>query len=181
VTDLKGRDWLVARRFAPWWPWVQPVGLALGRYRRRRAVPVEPVPDRSRADDTPDDDRTGVVLAAIFAVIFSLPEILMILLGRGIAGLLLSPFAVVETLARAVAGAVAWPLRLAGVVRFRVDVVGHDRHRVHYLAVLLVRGRRAADALVESVARDLAEATRRFDPAGLPAQVTVRSQQTVWY
>jgi hypothetical protein len=179
VKDLKGRDWLVARRFAPWWPWLQPVGVALGRYRRRRAVPVEDVPDQSKADAP--DGLGDWVLKGVIIVIFALPEVLGVAVGRALAAVFLTPFAVLETLARAVAGAVALPLRLAGVVRFRVEVVGHDRHRVHYLAVLLVRGRRAADALVESAARELTESKRRFDPGGLPAHVTVRSQQTVWY
>jgi len=177
VRDLRGRDWDVSRRFAPWRRLAQPLRLLRWRYRRPWVVGEEPVPMPAPESDKAD---AGIWVAAVIAFVLALPELVVMLLLTPLAALALVPVAAAETVAQAVVGTFLLVPRLLGLARYRVEVIGHDRHRVHCRTVLLVRGRAAADHAVLVIAGTLTAGRRAFAPGRAPDGVTVRSHRTVW-
>jgi hypothetical protein len=94
----------------------------------------------------------------------------------------LSPFLLVEAVGLGVGAAVLWVGRRVGVVRRRVEVIGHSGRWVHSRSSLVIRGEAAE--LIGAVAHDRVNATTSFHPDDLPNdvldRVRVREHRSVW-
>ena len=177
VRDLKGRDWVVRRTFAPWWRKVQPSVVLGGDLRRRRPVPPVPVPRKRRRSERKERVDAGSVVSGVVLFILDLPELVFHLILYVLAW----PFALLELVAIGLAGCGLQLLRTARLVRHRVDVLGVEKRHLRSLTVLLVRGsRRHTNALAQGIAATIAESDRAYVPEKLPPGVTVVSQEGFW-
>jgi hypothetical protein len=152
ITDAKGREWTVERRFAPWRRVLRLFALAAGRYNRW------PPRDGSRGYL----DAEGQLVVFVYGVLL---------------GVILLPVTLLELLALAVAGWVLAGLRAAGRARYRIDVIGYDGGHVYSATVLLTKD---PDRLVEALTTQRRGAEHAFRPAGLPDGVEVRSHRSLW-
>jgi hypothetical protein len=167
VTDASGRRWLIARRFAPWRPVIQPLNLCRGEYRRYRAAPV--ARPRKHLTGRRADSDSGIVEKVIetVLVVIMAPWLIFNLLFF----LVLLPVAAVEALLGAALGAVLWAVRRTGLMRTRIDVVAAYPNQWGFpsLTVLAVPGPGNADVLERGLRALLDKGPRAFDPHGDPA------------
>jgi hypothetical protein len=155
VTDGKGREWVVKRRFAPWRRVLRLFALAAGRYRE---------------GGWPRDAQSSLDAEGS----------LVVLLYGGLLGIILSPLTILELLAQGIVGAVLAGLRAAGLVRYRIDVVGYVKKAVHSETVLLVHKSDRAQRLVDTIAAEREGAERSFQLDDLPADVHVERHRSLW-
>jgi len=173
--DLKGREWVVRRTFAPWWRVVQPSVLLGADLRRRRPLPSIPVPRKRRRSEERVD--AGTVAAGVVIFILGLPELIMHLVLYVLAW----PFALLELVAMGLGGFGLAVLRTFRLVRHRIDLLGVEDGDLRSLTVLLVRGgRRHANALAQGIAATIAESDRIYATKQLPGSVTVVSRFGYW-
>jgi hypothetical protein len=172
VFDAKGRQWTVEQPFAPWRRVAQPLGVLTSRYRSRklRAAPPHRVREKRSVEDT---------VIEILILPFRAEQLVVIFAVGVVPAVLLTPVAILEAAAQAVAGGVLAVLRATGLVRRRVDVIGHTGHYLHSETVLLVENRRAGE-LVDMIEVERKGAPLAFRPDWLPAHVHVRGHRSMW-
>ncbi len=171
--DLKGREWVVRRTFAPWWRVVQP-GVILGADRRRRR-PLPSIPE-FRASSK-ERAGAGTIVAGVVFFILALPELIMHVIFYVLAW----PFVLLELVAMGLAGFGLAVLRTFRLVRHRIDLLGVEDGDLRSLTVLLVRGgRRHTNALAQGIAATIAESDRIYATKQLPGTVTVVSRFGYW-
>lgn len=185
VRDALGRDWRVELPFLPWRRVVKPFFFFTDEKLRMREflsgmrVDTRTVAQRERAErvatleaekrDRENKVQTSGEKAAYTALgLLMIPFMLRDILGAGIVSLLLLPFAAVELLVRAVAGALLWLWRVWGWTPSRVIVYGCEDGIIRSLSVFDVPGRAAARRLAGEIATSLSVTSGPFVPGKVP-------------
>lgn len=178
VLDSKGREWAIEKRCTPWHRLVRPVDLITESYPHRRLTAPEAQPaESSPADPSPREPWSlGLKVAAVVLT----PLVVVESIGVLFLPIFMFPFVTLELALLGIAGFCLWLARAAGLARQRVDVTCWTGRHLHSETVLLVHGQRRARQLVEELVADRFAAQRPFSPTKLPADVTVRSQRSIW-